>query len=162
MVFVKENLYTCSESGISEIKKAIREQDLTRVVVASCSPRTHHPLFSSSCGEAGLNPYLFEMVNIRDQCSWVHMGKRDLATQKAKELIRMGVAKSAGLEPQEEIESSLTRKILVVGGGIAGLSAAQALADMNLDVILVEKTGQLGGLLLQVGDLETENRPGKG
>jgi heterodisulfide reductase subunit A len=155
VVFVKENLYTCSESGISEIKKAIKEENLTRVVVASCSPRTHHPLFSSSCAEAGLNPYLFEMVNIRDQCSWVHMGKRDQATQKAKELIRMGVAKSAGLEPQEEIASSLIRKILVIGGGIAGLSAAQALSDMDLDVILVERTGRLGGLLLQIGSLES-------
>ena len=112
VVYTKENLYTCSESGIGEIKKAIKEQNLNRVVVASCSPRTHQPLFSSSCAEAGLNPYLFEMVNIRDQCSWVHMGKRAGATQKAKELIRMGVAKSAGLEPQEAIESSLIRRIL--------------------------------------------------
>jgi heterodisulfide reductase subunit A len=158
VVYTKENLYTCSEAGIGEIKKAIKEQNLTRVVVASCSPRTHQPLFSSSCAEAGLNPYLFEMVNIRDQCSWVHMGKREEATQKAKELIRMGVAKSAGLEPQEEIESSLIRKILVIGGGIAGLSAAQALADMNLDIILVEKTPGFGGLLQQVHQLDTGER----
>ncbi len=155
VVYVKENLYTCSESGIGEIKKAIKEQNLNRVVVASCSPRTHQPLFSSSCAEAGLNPYLFEMVNIRDQCSWVHMGRRDQATQKAKELIRMGVAKSAGLEPQEAIESSLIRKILVIGGGIAGLSVTQALSDMGLEVILVEKTAALGGLLQQVDRLDT-------
>ena len=155
VVYAKENLYTCSEAGIGEIKKAIKEQDLTRVVVASCSPRTHQPLFSSSCAEAGLNPYLFEMVNIRDQCSWVHMGNRQDATQKAKQLIRMGVAKSAGLEPQQEIESSLIRKILVIGGGIAGLSAAQALADMGLEVILVEKTPGFGGLLQQVHQLDT-------
>ena len=157
VVYAKENLYTCSESGIVEIKKAIKKENLNRVVVASCSPRTHHPLFASSCAEAGLNPYLFEMVNIRDQCSWVHMGKREEATQKAKELIRMGVAKSAGLEPQEEIESSLIRKTLVVGGGIAGLSAAQALSDMNLSVILVEKSSNLGGLLRQVNQLDTGN-----
>ncbi len=155
VVYVKENLYTCSEAGIVEIKKAIKGQNLNRVVVASCSPRTHQPLFSSSCAEAGLNPYLFEMVNIRDQCSWVHMGKRDDATQKAKELIRMGVAKSAGLEPREEIESSLVRKVLVMGGGIAGLSAAQALADMGLDIMLVEKTSNFGGLLQQVHQLDT-------
>ncbi len=155
VVYVKENLYTCSESGIVEIKKAITNENLNRVLVASCSPRTHHPLFASSCAEAGLNPYLFEMVNIRDQCSWVHMGKRAEATQKAKHLIKMGVAKAAGLEPQEEIKSSLIRKILVVGGGIAGLSAAQALADMDLDVILVEKAKNFGGLLRSVGTLDT-------
>ncbi|WDP93194.1 MAG: CoB--CoM heterodisulfide reductase iron-sulfur subunit A family protein [Desulfobacter sp.] len=155
VVYVKENLYTCSESGIVEIKTAIEKENLNRVLVASCSPRTHHPLFSSSCAEAGLNPYLFEMVNIRDQCSWVHMGKRAEATEKAKHLIKMGVAKAAGLEPQEEIESSLIRKIMVIGGGIAGLSAAQALADMDLDVILVEKTKNFGGLLQSVGTLET-------
>ena len=155
VVYSKENLYTCSESGIGEIKNAIKDQNLNRVVVASCSPRTHQPLFSSSCAEAGLNPYLFEMVNIRDQCSWVHMGKRENATQKAKELIRMGVAKSAGLEPQEAIESSLIRRILVIGGGIAGLSVAQALADMGLEVVLVEKAKTLGGLLQQVHQLDT-------
>jgi len=155
VVYAKENLYTCSESGILEIKRAIRDQNLNRVVVASCSPRTHQPLFSSSCAEAGLNPYLFEMVNIRDQCSWVHMGKRADATQKAKELIRMGVAKSAGLEPQQEIESSLTRKILVIGGGIAGLSVAQALSDMELSILLVEKTPDFGGLLQEVYHLDT-------
>ncbi|HCY84999.1 MAG TPA: 4Fe-4S ferredoxin [Desulfobacteraceae bacterium] len=155
VVYVKENLYTCSESGIVEIKNAITQENLNRVLVASCSPRTHHPLFSSSCAEAGLNPYLFEMVNIRDQCSWVHMGKREDATQKAKHLVKMGVAKAAGLEPREEIESSLIRKIMVVGGGIAGLSAAQALSDMDLDVILVEKTDHFGGLLQSLGTLET-------
>lgn len=155
VVYSKENLYTCSEAGIVEIKKAITEQKLNRVLVASCSPRTHHPLFASSCAEAGLNPYLFEMVNIRDQCSWVHMGNRENATQKAKDLIRMGVAKAAGLEPQQEIESSLIRKILVIGGGIAGLSAAQALSDMGLEIVLAEKTNHLGGLLQQVHALDT-------
>ncbi len=155
VVYTKENLYTCSEAGIVEIKKAITDHKLNRVVVASCSPRTHHPLFASSCAEAGLNPYLFEMVNIRDQCSWVHMGNRENATQKAKNLIRMGVAKAAGLEPRDEIESSLVRKILVVGGGIAGLSAAQALSDMGLEIILAEKTAHLGGLLRQVDILDT-------
>jgi len=155
VVYVKENLYTCSESGIVEIKTAIEKENLNRVLVASCSPRTHHPLFASSCAEAGLNPYLFEMVNIRDQCSWVHMGKRDEATAKAKDLVKMGVAKVAGLEPREEISSSLIKKILVVGGGIAGLSTAQALSDMALDVVLVEKSKKLGGLLQSIGILDT-------
>jgi heterodisulfide reductase subunit A len=155
VVYTKENLYTCSESGIGEIQNAIRQNNLNRVVVASCSPRTHYPLFSGSCAQAGLNPYLFEMVNIRDQCSWVHMGKRDIATAKAKDLVRMGVAKSTTLEPQENIESSLVRKILVIGGGIAGLSAAEALAGMGLEVILVEKDKEFGGLLRELHILDS-------
>ncbi len=154
VVYSKENLYTCSESGIVEIQDAIKKHKLNRVVVASCSPRTHQPLFSSSCEQAGMNPYLFEMVNIRDQCSWVHMGQHDIATAKAKDLVRMGVAKSATLEPQDAIESSLVRKILVIGGGIAGLSAAEALKAMGLEVILVEKEAQLGGLLNNLNVLD--------
>lgn len=147
VVYTKENLYTCSESGIVEIQKAIKKNDLNRVVVASCSPRTHHPLFASSCEQAGMNPYLFEMVNIRDQCSWVHMGQWDIATSKAKDLVRMGVAKSVSLQPEDEIESSVVRKTLVIGGGIAGLSVSDSLAGMGLEVILVEKAGTLGGLM---------------
>ena len=91
VVYAKENLYTCSESGIGEIQNAIKENNLKRVVVASCSPRTHHPLFASSCAQAGMNPYLFEMVNIRDQCSWVHMGKRNIATAKAMAISRLPI-----------------------------------------------------------------------
>lgn len=153
VVCTKENLYTCSEAGIAEIQKAIKEEKLNRVVVASCSPRTHQPLFSSSCAQAGLNPYLFEMVNIRDQCSWVHMGQREKATEKAKDLVRMGVAKSAFLEAQQDIESSLLRKTLVIGSGVAGLSTAEALAGMGIDVILVEKEAEFGGLLRQINRL---------
>ncbi|MFW5970961.1 MAG: CoB--CoM heterodisulfide reductase iron-sulfur subunit A family protein [Desulfovermiculus sp.] len=147
VVYAKENLYTCSEGGIQEIKKGIQEHNLNRVVVASCSPRTHSPLFSSSCAEAGLNPYLFEMVNIRDQCSWVHMGDQEGATEKAKELVRMGVAKSANLEPQQDIMSDLVSRALVIGGGVAGMSAALSLAEMGLEVVLVEKSAQLGGVV---------------
>lgn len=147
VAYAKENLYTCSESGIQEIKKAIVEHNLNRVVVASCSPRTHQPLFSSSCAEAGLNPYLFEMVNIRDQCSWVHMGNQQGATEKAKELVRMGVAKSAHLEPQQDIISSLVPRALVIGGGVAGMSAALSMAEMGLEVVLLEKASKLGGVV---------------
>mgnify|MGYP006281059267 FL=1 len=147
VAYAKENLYTCSESGIQEIKKAIVEHNLNRVVVASCSPRTHQPLFSSSCAEAGLNPYLFEMVNIRDQCSWVHMGNQQGATEKAKELVRMGVAKSANLEPQQDIISSLVPRALVIGGGVAGMSAALSMAEMGLEVVLLEKAPKLGGVV---------------
>ena len=147
VVFVQRNLYTCSEGGINEIKNAIKEHNLNRVVVASCTPRTHEPLFRSACAEAGLNPYLFEMVNIRDQCSWVHMQEREDATEKAKALIRMGVAKAALLEPKEPIKSEINRKALVIGGGIAGMNAAYSLANMGFEVILVEKKDRLGGML---------------
>ncbi|MFZ2447227.1 MAG: FAD-dependent oxidoreductase [Syntrophobacteraceae bacterium] len=150
VVYAKNNLYTCSESGIAEIKAAIKAHGLTRVVVSSCSPRTHMPLFKSACAEAGLNQYLFEMANIRDQCSWVHMQEKDLAQAKAKDLIRMAVAKAGLLEPQEDIESSLVKKAMVLGGGIAGLSAATALADMGNEVFLVEREAELGGLLRRI------------
>ena len=153
VVYAKENLYTCSEAGIGEIQNAIKEHHLNRVVVASCSPRTHQPLFQSSCAAADLNPYLFEMVNIRDQCSWVHMQERAEATEKAKDLVRMGVSKAAFLEPQQEIEASLIPRVLVIGGGVAGLSAAETMADMGLDVVLVEKEDNAGGLLLNINRL---------
>jgi heterodisulfide reductase subunit A len=153
VVYAKENLYTCSEAGIDEIQKGIKEHNLNRVVVASCSPRTHQPLFQSSCAAAQLNPYLFEMVNIRDQCSWVHMQERESATEKAKDLVRMGVSKAAFLEPQQDTEASLIPRALVIGGGVAGLSAAVSLADMGLDVVLVEKEAQAGGLLRGINRL---------
>jgi heterodisulfide reductase subunit A len=147
VTFVQRNLYSCSEGGINEIKKGIKEQNLNRVVVASCTPRTHEPLFRSSCEEAGLNPYLFEMVNIRDQCSWVHMQQQVDGTAKAKDLIRMGVAKAALLKPQESIMSEVCARALVIGGGIAGLTASAALARRGYEVVLVEKEEGLGGML---------------
>ena len=94
VAFVQANLYTCSEGGINEIKNAIARQNLNRVVVASCTPRTHEPLFQGACTEAGLNPYLFQMVDVRDQCSWVHMQEKELGTAKAKDLIRIGCISS--------------------------------------------------------------------
>ena len=145
VVYVKENLYTCSENGINEIKAAIKEQNLNRVVVASYTPRTHEPLFRGTCGEGGLNPYLFEMVNIRDQCSWVHMQEKDKGTAKARDLIRMGVAKAALLKPQEPIQSEMDPRALVIGGGIAGMTAALTLANRGYEVTLVEKSAELGG-----------------
>ena len=153
VTFVLRNLYTCSEGGINEIKKAIEEQNLNRVVVASCTPRTHEPLFRSSCGEAGLNPYLFELVNIRDQCSWVHMKEQEAGTTKAKDLIRMGVAKAALLEPQEPIMSEVQRRALVLGGGIAGMTASLALANRGYEVVLIEKEESLGGMLNNLNKL---------
>jgi heterodisulfide reductase subunit A len=147
VTFVQRNLYTCSEGGINEIKRGIEEKNLNRVVVASCTPRTHEPLFRSSCEEAGLNPYLFEMVNIRDQCSWVHMQEQEDGTVKAKDLIRMGVAKAALLEPQEPIYSEVQTRCLVIGGGMAGMTASLALAHRGYEVVLVEKSDGLGGML---------------
>lgn len=162
VVYAKENLYTCSEAGIAEIQDAIKEHRLDRVVVASCSPRTHQPLFQSSCAHAGLNPYLFEMVNIRDQCSWVHMEEREEGTLKAKDLVRMGVAKARSLEPQQDIESPLTPRVLVIGGGVAGLSAGEAMADMGLDVVMVEREPEFGGLLRRLHRIGPEGEMAAG
>jgi len=142
-----DNLYTCSEAGLNHIKKAIAENNLNRVVVASCTPRTHELLFRNTINEAGLNPYLFEFVNIREQCSWVHMKEKKKATEKAKDLIRMGVARSKFLEPRLEIEVNVTPSALVIGGGIAGMSCALSLAERGFKVILVERKENLGGLL---------------
>lgn len=153
VVFVRENLYTCSENGINEIKAAIKEQGLNRVVVASCTPRTHEPLFRGTCEEGGLNPYLFEMVNIRDQCSWVHMQEKEKGTAKAKDLIRMGVAKAALLKPQQPIQSEMDPRALVIGGGIAGMTAALALGNRGYETTLIEKSNELGGLLLKLDKL---------
>ena len=147
VVFSQETLYTCSEVGLTDIKKAIAENKLNRVVVASCTPRTHEPLFRSTCKEAGLNPYLFQFVNIRDQCSWVHMQEREKATEKAKALIRMGVARAVLLEPEEEIEVEVNPYALVIGGGIAGMTCALSLANRGFEVKLVEKESMLGGTL---------------
>lgn len=153
VTFVQRNLYTCSEAGINEIKKGIEDNNLNRVVVASCSPRTHEPLFRSSCEEAGLNPYLFEMVNIRDQCSWVHMKEKEDGTLKAKDLIAMGVAKAALLKAQNPILSEVTPRALVIGGGIAGMTAAQGLARRGYETVLVERQASLGGMLNQLNRL---------
>ena len=147
VVFVQENLYTCSEGGINEIKEAIPRENLNRVVVASCTPRTHEPLFQSACEEAGLNPYLFEMANIRDQCSWVHMREGEKGTERAKGQIAMAVAKAARLRPLNRIELSLTHRAVVVGGGVSGMAAAMALGNMGYEVDLIEKQDRLGGLL---------------
>lgn len=157
VVHAEHNLYTCSEEGISAIEKGIQEFGLNRVIVASCTPRTHEPLFRSACEAAGLNKYLFEFVNIRDQCSWVHMNEPAKGTQKAKDLIRMGVAKARFLEPLEEIEIEVAPSSLVIGGGVVGMSAALNLAEQGFEVHLVEKEGELGGTLLDVHKIFTAN-----
>jgi heterodisulfide reductase subunit A len=147
VVLSDANLYTCSEVGLSAIKENIKEHNLNRVIVASCSPRTHEPLFRSTCQEAGLNPYLFEMVNIRDQDSWVHQKEPKKGTEKAKDLIRMGVYKAALLESLESTQVSVIPSAIIIGGGIAGMNAALNLANQNFKVSLIEKESELGGLL---------------
>jgi len=144
------NLYTCSEEGISSIKHGIKEYDLNRVVVASCTPRTHQPLFRNACADAGLNPYLFEFVNIREHCSWIHRQNQREATEKAKELVKMGVAKARWLDAQEEFKSEVYPTAMIIGGGVAGMSAALNLANQGFEVHLVEKEPELGGRLLKL------------
>jgi heterodisulfide reductase subunit A len=162
VVHAEANMYTCSEEGISSIKHAIKEYDLNRVVVASCTPRTHQPLFRNACADAGLNPYLFEFVNIREHCSWIHMQNRREATEKAKELVKMGVAKARWLDAQEEFESEVYPTAMVIGGGVAGMSAALNLANQGFEVHLVEKEPELGGRLLKLNRLFTINKaPGE-
>jgi heterodisulfide reductase subunit A-like polyferredoxin len=144
------NLYTCSQDSIRHISQVVAERQLNRVVVASCTPLTHAPLFQDSIRAAGLNPYLFEMANIRNQCSWVHSHEWDVATAKAKDLVRMAVARAALLEPQATFEVPVQQTALVVGGGAAGMTAALSLAEGGFPTVLVEKEAQLGGNLRRV------------
>ena len=144
------NKYTCADPGQEEIKKYIREYNLNRVVVASCTPRMHEPTFRNCVAEAGLNPYLFEMANIREQCSWVHLHDREAATKKAKDIVKIAVAKARLLQPQEESEIPITDAALVIGGGVAGIQAALDLADAGHQVYLVEKEASIGGNMAQL------------
>ena len=148
--FSDDNLFTCSQDTQGKIKDAIIEHNLNRVVVASCSPRTHEPMFRETLQQAGLNKYLFEMANIRDHNSWVHQQEPEKATRKAKDLIRAAVAKAALLEPMHQTPMSLTKEALVIGGGVAGMTSALALAEQGYPVHLVEKGDQLGGNALKL------------
>ena len=147
VVHCEANLYSCSSDSQTRIKELIKEYDLNRFIVASCTPRTHESLFQETCEEAGMNKYLFEMVNIRDQCSWVHMTEYEAATEKAKDLIRMAVSKSKLLKPQKEETLKLTPTALVIGGGVAGMTAALNIADQEFKAFIVEKENELGGNL---------------
>ena len=145
VVLTDRNLYTCSADTQTIIKDKIKEYHLNRVIVASCTPRTHEPLFQETIREAGLNRYLFQMANIRDQCSWVHMNEPEKATEKAKDLVRMAVNKAREIEPIERIRLPVTPKALVVGGGISGMVAALNFASQEYETFLVEKQEELGG-----------------
>jgi len=150
VVYTERNLYTCSGDTQKKIKEMIEKHDLNRVVVASCTPRTHEPLFQNTCREAGLNKYLFEMANIRDQCSWVHRLEPEKATEKAKDLVRMSVAKAAQLEPLPQPKIPVTPVALVIGGGLSGISTALEIANAGYEVHLVEKEKELGGHLRRI------------
>jgi len=150
VVYVDENLFTCSQDTQGKIIEAVKEHGLNRVVVASCSPRTHEPLFQETIREAGLNKYLFEMANIRDQCSWVHMQEKEKATEKAKDLMRMAVASARQIQPLKELSKEVNRRGMVIGGGLSGMTAALGLAEQGFKVYLVEKEAELGGNLRKI------------
>ena len=158
VAYAESNIYTCSGESCDRIKEAIAEHDLNRVVVAACTPRTHEPLFRETIREAGLNRYLFDLANIRDQCSWVHSGEPERATAKAKDLVRMSVAKARLLEPLPQMPVKVTHAALVIGGGPAGMAAALELGKAGYKTHLVEKDSKLGGELRDtpsdVGDPE--------
>ena len=146
VVHAQESIFACSTDNAQEIADTIREKGLNRVVVAACTPRTHEPLFRDTCREGGINQYFFEMANIREHCSWVHSKETARATQKAKEIVSMSVARSARLEPLEEFELPVNKACLVVGGGIAGMTSSLSLAGQGFEVYLVEKEPELGGM----------------
>ncbi|WP_373499233.1 FAD-dependent oxidoreductase [Desulfococcus sp.] len=139
-------MYACAPDGQERIKEIIREKGLNRVIVASCTPRTHAPLFQDTIRDAGLNKYLFELADIREQCSWCHMGQKEVATRKATEIVKMNVAKARLLQPVQTDSVSVIPGAMVIGGGIAGMTAALALGDQGFDVHIVEKEEHLGGL----------------
>ncbi len=147
VVATRTDLFACSSTGQEQLVESIREHDLNRIVIAACTPRTHEPVFRDTLARIGFNPFLLEMVNIRDQCSWVHSGEPEAAQEKARTLIRMGVARACHLEPLQAGRAAMTRAALVVGGGIAGIQAATDLAEQGFPVTLVEKSGRLGGRL---------------
>lgn len=150
VVLSKDIPYACSEPGQHQIKQDILDNRLDRVVIASCSPRLHEPTFKQMVQSVGLNPYMMEMANLREQCSWVHMNDVDSATRKAETLVGMAIARARHLEPLTEDILPLTKKTLVIGGGIAGIQAALDLADCGYDVTLVEKQPSIGGIMARL------------
>jgi heterodisulfide reductase subunit A len=150
VVVSKDIVYACSENGQQQIKQDIIDNGLDRVVIASCSPRLHESTFKKMIGSVGLNPYMLDMANLREQCSWVHMNDKEGATLKAETLVNMAVARVRGLEPLYEETLPLTPKSLVIGAGVAGIQAALDLADSGYDVTLVEKSPSVGGIMAQL------------
>lgn len=153
VAYVEENRFTCAGNTQDEMISTIRDNKLNRVVVSACSPKTHGMTFQRVASRAGLNPYIFEMANVRNMDSWVHKNEKENATTKAVDLAKMAVAKARFLEPLNEIEVPVERRAIVVGGGVAGLSAAEALAKMGIETHLIEKQGKLGGILNKLQEL---------
>jgi heterodisulfide reductase subunit A len=153
VVFADSGRWSCSVDYLSSIQEYIKQHNLNRVVIASCTPRTHEPLFKRTVKEAGLNPYLLEFVSLREQVSWVHMNEPEKATEKAKDLVKMGVAKAILLEEGEEIRLEVGKDCLVIGGGIAGMTAALNIAEQGFNAFLVEKRPELGGLLNRISHI---------
>jgi heterodisulfide reductase subunit A len=152
VVYAEKNLFSCSQDTQGQISRIIKEQNLNRVVVSACTPKTHEGLFQETLINAGLNKYLFEMTNIRNQCSWVHKDDMPTATQKAKDLVRMSVAKVALHEPLEEPVTDINQAVLVIGGGVAGMIVARTLSQQGYPTDLVEKDKQLGGRALYLNE----------
>ncbi len=146
VVHAQEDLFSCSTDAAQRIADAIKEKGLNRVVVAACTPRTHEPLFRDTLREGGINQYYFEFANIREHCSWVHSREKEAATQKAKDIVRMSVARAALLQPLQEFDLPVDKRALVVGGGVAGMTSALSLANQGFEVYLVEKDTELGGM----------------
>lgn len=158
VAYATEDSFACSTSGLEKIEEAIKRHNLERLVVAACTPRTHEAIFQSACERSGLNRYLVEMANVREQCSWVHRDDSQAATEKAKDLVRMAVAKARLLQPWEEPEIKVNPNILVIGGGVSGLSSALSLADLGFKIHLVEKEAELGGMLKSLHKLSPTMR----
>jgi heterodisulfide reductase subunit A len=150
VVSAVRNRYTCADPGQQEIQRVIGEQNLNRVVVASCSPSSYESIFRTCIEGAGLNPYLLEMANIREHCSWVTPNDREAATRKAKGIVKVAVARAHWLYPQDEEQIPVTKAALVLGGGVAGIQAALDLADGGNQVYLVEKEPSIGGIMAQL------------
>jgi heterodisulfide reductase subunit A-like polyferredoxin len=160
VAYAGQNLYTCSVDAQKVIAEKIKEFDLNRVVVASCTPRTHEPLFQSVLAKAGLNPYLFTMANIRDQCSWVHMDHHEDATAKAQDLVKMAVGKVTFAKQLTKQKISVNKSALVIGGGLSGITASREIAGMGYQVYLVEKSSKLGGSAARLNTTSTGRRVG--
>jgi len=150
VVHAEEALFACSTDTARKISETIKEKGLNRVVVAACTPRTHEPLFRDTVREGGINPYYFEFANIREHCSWVHSKEKEVATQKAKDIVRMSVARTALLESLKEFDLPVDKRALVVGGGVAGMTSGLSLANQGFDVYLVEKDKDLGGMARRI------------